>query len=102
MEIYRRAGVFERIFSLYSSPITTEPLKKKVLHLIYRACEVRGSTTLLTRAAVMSWIQGQALTRDPNHKILQSLAGELYRTCDQEWLDRWSRSALRDIPGQLV
>lgn len=101
MDIYRRAGVFERVLSLYSAPVTMESSKKKILHLLYRACEVRGSTTLLTRAGVMSWIHGEVSSLDPNKKILRPLANELYKECDMEWIDRWSGGALRYICGQI-
>ncbi|DAA72605.1 TPA_exp: putative Ribosome biogenesis protein URB1 [Trichophyton benhamiae CBS 112371] len=94
MDIYRRAGVFERLFSLYSSPALTGGLRKKVLHLVYRVCEIGGSTTLITRAAALSWVQGQAAISDAHSSTLRALATELYRTSSSEWVDRWSGSAL--------
>lgn len=94
MDIYRRAGVFERVLSLYSSPIISESLRKKILQLLYRACETRGSTTLLTRAGAISWIQGQVAALDSNGTVLQALANELCSGCDRDWVDRWSGSAL--------
>ena len=101
MDIYRRSGVFERVLSLYNSPVTVESSKKKILHLLYRACEVRGSTTLLTRAGVMSWIQGEVSSLDSNKKILRPLANELYKECDTQWIDRWSGGALQYLHGQI-
>ncbi|EFR00164.1 hypothetical protein MGYG_03169 [Nannizzia gypsea CBS 118893] len=94
MDIYRRAGVFERLFSLYSSPALTGGLRKKILHLVYRVCEIGGSTTLITRAAALSWVQGQAAISDGHSSTLRALATELYRTSSSEWVDRWSGSAL--------
>ncbi|EZF29077.1 hypothetical protein H109_02642 [Trichophyton interdigitale MR816] len=94
MDIYRRAGVFERLFSLYSSPTLTGGLRKKILHLVYRVCEIGGSTTLITRAAALSWVQGQAAISDAHSSTLRALATELYRTSSSEWVDRWSGSAL--------
>ncbi|OAL72769.1 hypothetical protein A7D00_2542 [Trichophyton violaceum] len=94
MDIYRRAGVFERLFSLYSSPSLTGGLRKKVLHLVYRVCEIGGSTTLITRAAALSWVQGQAAISDAHSSTLRALATELYRTSSSEWVNRWSGSAL--------
>ncbi|KAK2747544.1 hypothetical protein FQN57_002037 [Myotisia sp. PD_48] len=95
MDIYRRAGVFERLLSLYSSPSLSSEQKKKILHLVFRVCEIGGSTTLLTRSAALSWVQGQIPWSDAQNKpILQALAVELYRTSSHEWVDRWSGSAV--------
>ncbi|KAM5476077.1 hypothetical protein MauCBS54593_000760 [Microsporum audouinii] len=94
MDIYRRAGVFERLLSLYSSPALTTGLRKKILHLVYRVCEVGGSTTLVTRAAALSWVQGQIAASDVHSSTLRALATELYKTSSNEWVDRWSGSAL--------
>ncbi|KAI1976444.1 hypothetical protein LOZ51_006474 [Ophidiomyces ophidiicola] len=94
LDIYRRAGIFERLFSYYSSPHLPDGLRKKILHLIFRACETGGSTTLLTRAAVLSWIHVQSATSGNRQGLLQALASELYECCDKEWIDRWSGSSL--------
>ncbi|KAK2875018.1 hypothetical protein FQN49_001860 [Arthroderma sp. PD_2] len=94
MDIYRRAGVFERLLSLYSSPALTAGLRKKILHLVYRVCEIGGSTTLLTRAAALSWVQGQIAVSDAHNSTLRALATELYKTSSHDWVDRWSGSAL--------
>lgn len=100
MDIYRRAGVFERLFSLYSSPSLTGGLRKKVLHLVYRVCEIGGSTTLITRAAALSWVQGQAAISDAHSSTLRALATELYRTVPANGLIagvalRWQRLLCR-------
>ncbi|EEP75875.1 conserved hypothetical protein [Uncinocarpus reesii 1704] len=101
LDVYRRAGVFERLLSLYSSLNLSDSLRKKILHLVFRVCEIGGSTTLLTRAAAMSWIQSHASVKSPQSRLLQALASELYRDCNHEWVDRWSGSALSITAAQM-
>jgi nucleolar pre-ribosomal-associated protein 1 len=102
MEIYRRANVFERILSLYQSPTLSEVARRKILHIIYRAAQVGGSTTLITRAAVISWIQVQVAEGDVKEvALLAALARTLYETSDRERVDAWSAGtvehALKEI-----
>ncbi|WEW57765.1 hypothetical protein PRK78_003232 [Emydomyces testavorans] len=101
MDIYRRAGVFERVLSLYNSPSLSDAPRRKILHLVFRVCEVGGSTTLITRAAAISWIESQTSIKDSQSRTLQLLANELNKGCDHEWIDRWSRSALPKIATQV-
>ncbi|QVM07681.1 hypothetical protein D8B26_002373 [Coccidioides posadasii str. Silveira] len=101
LDIYRRASVFERLLSLYSSPNLSESLRKKILHLVFRACEVGGNTTLLTRAAAISWILSQTPGSVSQRQILQALARELYDGCDHEWINRWSGLALPKTIAQI-
>ncbi|PGH26828.1 hypothetical protein AJ80_01407 [Polytolypa hystricis UAMH7299] len=94
MDLYRRANVFERVLSLYNSPGLSDSLRKKILHLLFRAVEVGGSTTLVTRSAALSWIQSQVSNPDVHGGVLQKLARDMFESCDREWIDRWSGSAL--------
>ncbi|OAX83914.1 hypothetical protein ACJ72_01727 [Emergomyces africanus] len=101
MDLYRRAHVFERVLSLYNSPGLPDSLRKTILQLLFRACEVDGSTTLLTRNGALSWIQGQVSTQDNQSDILRAIANELYNKCDHEWIDRWSGSSLPQVAAHI-
>ena len=95
LEIYRRANVFERILSLYQSPTLNSAARRKILHIIYRAAQVGGSTTLITRAAVISWIQIQATEADGKESgLLLALARKLYETSDRERIGPWSSGSI--------
>ncbi|KAJ5677769.1 Nucleolar pre-ribosomal-associated protein 1 N-terminal [Penicillium maclennaniae] len=95
MEVYRRANVFERILSLYQSPSLGSSARRKILHVIYRAAQVGGSTTLITRAAVISWIQLQIAEADDKEvALLSALARALYKMSDRERVDAWSNGTL--------
>lgn len=95
MEIYRRANVFERILSLYQSPSLNASARRKILHIIYRAAQVGGSTTLITRAAIISWVQVQIAEADAKETaLLSALARMLYETSDQERVNSWSTGTI--------
>ena len=95
MEVYRRANVFERILSLYQSPGLDASSRRKILHIIYRAAQVGGSTTLITRAAVISWIQAQAAEADGKEiALLSALARALYEKSDRERVHAWSGGSI--------
>ncbi|OQE31505.1 hypothetical protein PENSTE_c001G05292 [Penicillium steckii] len=95
MEIYRRANVFERILSLYQSSSIGTEARKKILHIIYRAAQVGGSTTLITRAAIISWIQVQITEADAKEAaLLSALARKLYEMSDRERVDAWSAGTI--------
>jgi nucleolar pre-ribosomal-associated protein 1 len=102
MEIYRRANVFERFLSLYHSPGLTNDLRKKIIHLLARACQIGGSTTLLTRVAALSWVRSQAAGADPHEAILRKLAQDMYACCDRERVNTWSSGAISGIVADIA
>lgn len=103
MEVYRRANVFERILSLYQSPSLNESARRKILHIVYRAAQVGGSTTLITRAAVMSWLQVQLAEASVREAaLLKALAQKLYETSDRERVDTWSHGTIAELLTKIV
>lgn len=104
MEVYRRANVFERLLSLYQSPSLNESSRRNILHIIYRAAQVGGSTTLITRAAVMSWIQVQTaeVEKTKDIALLAALAQTLYDTSDRERVDAWSAGTIERALEQIT
>ncbi|KAJ6144965.1 hypothetical protein N7470_008860 [Penicillium chermesinum] len=103
MEIFRRANVFERILALYQSPSLNDAARRKILHIVYRAAQVGGSTTLITRAAIISWIQIQAAESEGKQTaLLLALARTLYETADQERVDAWSGGTVERVLEELA
>lgn len=90
MDIYRRANVFEHILSLYNTSTLNKSVKNKILHLLFRATQVGGATTLITRAAVMSWMESRIAASDSESALLANLARAVYNTSDKERVDAWS------------
>ncbi|KAF9894726.1 hypothetical protein FE257_006616 [Aspergillus nanangensis] len=104
MEIYRRANVFERVLAFYESPGSGLSAKRNVLHLLYRSTQVQGSTTLITRAGIISWIQSQvAAVNEKEAYIFTAMACSVRDTSDQERVEKWSggaaMQAIEDIAG---
>ena len=102
MDLYWRGNVFERFLSLYSSSHLPTTLRKKILHLVFRASEIGGSTTLVTRAGVLSWLETQLALHDVNDVILRGLAEHLYEACDQEKVNAWSGSGVSIAVASIV
>ena len=95
MELYRRANVFERILSLYQSPSLNATVRRKILQIIYRAVQVGGSTTLITRAAIISWIQVQVTEVDGEEaSLFSALACALYEKSDRDRVNAWSSGSV--------
>jgi nucleolar pre-ribosomal-associated protein 1 len=103
MELYRQCNVFERCLSFYESPGVTRDMRTKILHLVYRSSEVGGSTTLITRAGILSWIQSQvhAARGDGSDVILRLLMRHLYDSCDRERVEKWGGKALAEAVEQM-
>lgn len=102
MEVYRRANVFERILSLYQSSSIGVEARKKILHIIFRAAQVGGSTTLITRAAIISWIQVQITEADAREAaLLSALARTLYELSDHERVDAWGAGSIEQALEEI-
>ena len=97
MEIYRHCNILERLLSLCASPSFPETCSERVLDLVFRCTYVEGSTTLITRCAVVSWIVShltQKGTSGWGKARLRALASRLYETCDQGYVNDWSNGTL--------
>ncbi|CAG8427865.1 unnamed protein product [Penicillium salamii] len=102
MEVYRRANVFERLLSLYQSPTIGPAARRKILHIVYRGAQVGGSTTLITRSGIISWIQIQAAEAgEKEHAQLAALAHALYDKCDRQRVDAWSNGTLGGVIDEI-
>ncbi|RAH69186.1 NPA1/URB1 family protein [Aspergillus aculeatinus CBS 121060] len=103
MDIYRRANVFERSLSYYEAPSAAHSVKRKILQLLYRTTQVQGSTTLITRAGIMSWIQSQipAVTAKET-PTFTAIAHSLQRTSDSDRVEKWSGGAVLKAVENIV
>ncbi|KAE8147931.1 ribosome 60S biogenesis N-terminal-domain-containing protein [Aspergillus avenaceus] len=103
MEIYRRSNVFERALSFYESPSTSIPAKRKILHLLYRSTQVRGSTTLITRAGIVSWVQSQVqAVSDKEAETYVAIAQALYESSDQGRVSKWSEGGAEQVIEKIT
>lgn len=96
MEIYRRSHIIERLLSMSAAPLPGS-CKQKMLDLLFRCTLVGGSTTLITRCGLLSWVQSQIGSRYAGlseHSSLRKLALRAYETSDEERVKRWSKGSV--------
>lgn len=103
MEIYRRANVFERVLAFYDSPGAGFSAKRKILHLLYRAVQVQGSTTLITRAGIISWIQSQLpVVTGRDASTLTAIAQSLYQSSNNDRTANWGGDAVSRAVEHII
>jgi nucleolar pre-ribosomal-associated protein 1 len=90
LEIYRTKNVFERLLSYYVSASCAISAKEKIVRLLLRMAAVGGSTTLVTRCGILSWIEMRLANNDRRHRELRFLASRVWETCDQAKVADWS------------
>ncbi|KAF2655585.1 hypothetical protein K491DRAFT_692786 [Lophiostoma macrostomum CBS 122681] len=90
MEIFRTKNVFERLLTYYVSSSCAISAKEKIVRLLLRMAAVGGSTTLITRCGILSWIEMRLANNDRRQGELMFLASRLWETCDQAKVTDWS------------
>ena len=99
MEAFRKSNIFEQVLSFYASRSCSAANKEKIVRLLLRATAVGGSTTLITRCGLVSWIQMCLNNQDPRQKVLRVLAKRVYETCDQGKVAEWSNGTITEAVG---
>ncbi|KAF2010024.1 hypothetical protein BU24DRAFT_400644 [Aaosphaeria arxii CBS 175.79] len=102
MEILRTKNVFERLLSYYLSASCAVSAKEKIVRLLLRAVSVGGSTTLIKRCGVVSWIQMRLQNNDHRQRSLKILATRIWENCDQEQVEQWSSKTLQPALALMV
>ncbi|MCJ1280704.1 hypothetical protein MMC26_000021 [Xylographa opegraphella] len=90
MELYRRGNIFERLLSFAASPTITSNTLEKIMHLFYRCSFVEGSSTLITRCGLISWVQARLMHGDRHQAFCEILIQRIYETCDKNSMLVWS------------
>ena len=97
MDNYRKCHIFERLLSFSASPSLPEPCFQKTLDLLFRCTYVKGSSTLITRCGLLSWISSRVATQANNDltgERLRLLASRAYETSNQERIDDWANGSI--------
>jgi nucleolar pre-ribosomal-associated protein 1 len=102
MELFRAKSIFERVLGFYSTPSCGFSTKEKILRLLFRAAAVAGSTTLITRSGILSWIQGQLTLKDGHQARLRQLVSRVWETCDQQKVLEWSSGSAQGLVERLA
>lgn len=102
MELYRRCHVVERLLSLFASPSLQPRYQDKLLTLLFRCKHVGGSTTLITRYSLLSWVRStiaQGTMTGSQAFALERLAESCIASCDRERVGDWSGGRIVDTLG---
>ena len=97
METYRKCHIFERLLSFSASLSLPDPCFQKILDLLFRCTYVNGSSTLITRCGLVSWVSSGLASHainDVTAERLEKLASRAYETSDQERVDHWTNGTL--------
>lgn len=81
-----------------------ESCSEKIVNLLFRCTYVGGSSTLLTRCGLLSWINSRLGTYSlsfSDRKLLSQLAMRAYETSDKERIDEWSGESFTAVLGRL-
>ena len=72
-------------------------IQHKIIQVVYRAIQVGGSMTLITRAGILSWIDIQlAVTRGQDTGVFQALKSAIEGSIDRMEVEAWkTRSTKR-------
>ncbi|KAF2102415.1 hypothetical protein NA57DRAFT_51996 [Rhizodiscina lignyota] len=98
MNRLRICGTFERILSLYSAACVTKSVKESILKIVSRATSVEGgSTTLVTRTGILSWLDGMVAVQNGDESLLKALKQRIWDTCDQGKVMEWSGGEVRKL-----
>lgn len=102
MEAFRKSNVFEQLLSFYASRSCNASCKEKIVRLLLRAAAVGGSTTLVTRCGLISWMQICLSNQDPRQKMVKVLAQRVHETCDQGRVAEWSNGTVQGPVAAVV
>ena len=102
MEIYRRCHTVERILTLAASPDLPAMCLEKITDLLFRCTYVEGSTTLITRCGLVSWLSINIGMGDDSMKSkLKMLGRRAYETSEQARVNDWSNGNLEAMLDSL-
>jgi nucleolar pre-ribosomal-associated protein 1 len=101
MAIFHKRHVFEKLLTLYNNPYLGKNLKEKILRVLWKATTVEGgSSTLITRFSILSWLEAQMRVESGN-RGLKALMERVLKTCDEEKLKAWSHKSVADFLAEL-
>lgn len=104
MAMYHNTRLFERLLSLVSNPYMRHNLRTQVLRIIYRATSIEGgSTTLVTRFGIVSWLEAQSATQSTSSggDIYKALMRRIWETADQKRVAEWSKEGITHVLARM-
>lgn len=104
MEIYRRCHILERLLCALASSSMPNTCNEKIINLLYHCSFVGGSSTLITRYGLLSWVNIMVKAGHPavsDVQNLKRLAIQVYETSEKGRIDDWSGAAVMSLFNTL-
>ncbi|EHK48323.1 hypothetical protein TRIATDRAFT_290744 [Trichoderma atroviride IMI 206040] len=104
LSIFHKKRWFEKILALGSNPYLRVNLRTRILRIVYRAtCIDAGSTTLITRFGLLTWLDAQRVACDvpEDSELYKALMGRAWKTCDQARVRTWSKNGVETLLGDV-
>jgi nucleolar pre-ribosomal-associated protein 1 len=98
--VFHRKRWFEKILALASNPYLRFNLRTRILRIVYRATSIEsGSTTLVTRFGIMSWLDTQRAASEVKEEtaVYEALMRRVWNTCDQARVREWSKGGVESL-----
>ncbi|QPH04441.1 hypothetical protein C2857_001440 [Epichloe festucae Fl1] len=98
--IFHKKRWFEKVLALGSNPYLRSALRTRLLRLVYRAtCIEAGSTTLITRFGLISWLDARRVACDVEDEVVlyEALMRRAWATCDQGRVRAWSKGGVEQL-----
>ncbi len=98
--VFHRKRWFEKVLALAANPYLRANLRTRILRIVYRAtCLDGGSTTLVTRFGLVSWLDAQraACPSPDDAAVYAALMRRAWETCDQGRVTAWSKGGIQKL-----
>ncbi|KAH7630780.1 ribosome 60S biogenesis N-terminal-domain-containing protein [Sordaria sp. MPI-SDFR-AT-0083] len=111
-----KGPLFERLLAVAGNPYMRTPLRMQVLRILYRATKIEGgSTTLVTRFGVVSWLEellkmkkgllttqtqgaaGNIVSSEDEVAVYKGLLKRIWDTCDKGRVKGWSKGGVEGV-----
>lgn len=100
MSMYHNTRLFQRLLSLMGNPYMRQSFRTQALKIIYRAtCIEGGSTTLVTRFGLASWLEAQSSAQGlaAGGDVYVAMLRRIWATVDKDRVGEWSKQGIRDV-----
>lgn len=105
MDVFHGKKWLEKLLALGSNPYLRTGLRTRLLKLVYRAsCIQGGSTTLVTRFGILSWLRGQRAAADAADEaaVCEHLMRHVWDTCDRHRVSAWSHGGAQTLVQRVA
>ena len=86
-----------------ASPFVPEQCKEDILRLLYRCAYLGGSSTLITRHSILSWIESHVASyRSKRSSVVKALESKLRQSEQDERIDGWSNGTIGMVLDKMA